>query len=336
MEMVSTCFYDNLENLLNKKLVSMDDLNTKVANILRVKFKMNLFENYYTDPSRQKIILDPKHKEAAKAQATQCPVLLQNKNKTLPISKTVGTLAVIGQLADDPENQIGCWAPDGKAQDSITPLTSLKAALPSSKIIYAQGYKDTRSTDTSYFNEAIAAASQADRVLLFLGEDNGLSGESNARAYINLPGVQEELVRQIAKTGKPIAAVIYAGRSLLLEPILPYVDSVLFAWHLGTMAGPALTDLLLGNVSPSGKLPVTFLRAAGQIPLYYNKKNTGRPNDTHEYQPYTSSYIDIDSTPLFPFGFGLSYSSFSYSNLKLSKNAISFGESMIVSATVKN
>ena len=168
----------------------MEDLNTKVANILRVKFKMNLFENYYTDPSRQSIILDPKHKEAAKTQATQCPVLLRNQNKTLPISKTVGTLAIIGKLADDPENQIGTWAPDGQAKDSITPLTSLKAALPSTKIIYAQGYKDTRSTDDSYFNDAIAAANQVDRVLLFLGEDNGLSGESNCRAYINLPGVQ--------------------------------------------------------------------------------------------------------------------------------------------------
>lgn len=336
MEMVSTTFYDNLESLLNKKLVSMDDLNTKVGNILRVKFKMNLFENYYTDPSRQSIILDPKHKEAAKTQATQCAVLLQNKNKALPVSKTIGTLAVIGSLADDPDNQIGCWAPDGKPQDSITPLTSLKAALTSTKILYAQGYKSTRSTDTSLFNEAIAAASSSDKILLFLGEDNGLSGESNCRAYINLPGAQEELVRQIAKTGKPIIAVIYAGRSLLLEPILPFVDSVLFAWHLGTMAGPALSDLILGNVSPSGKLPITFLRASGQIPLYYNKKNGGRPNNTHEYVPYTSSYIDIDSTPLFPYGFGLSYTTFSYSNLKLSKTAIGFGESLIVSATVKN
>lgn len=143
-------------------------------------------------------------------------------------------------------------------------------------------------------------------------------------------------MRQIAKTGKPIIAVIYAGRSLLLEPILPFVDSVLYAWHLGTMAGPALSDLILGNVSPSGKLPLTFLRASGQIPLYYNKKNGGRPNNTHEYIPFTSSYIDIDSTPLFPYGFGLSYTTFSYSNLKLSKTAIGFGESLIVSATVKN
>lgn len=153
--------------------------------------------------------------------------------------------------------------------------------MTSTNIIYAKGYKDTRSTDTSYFEEALAAANQADKILLFLGEDNDLSGESHSRAIINLPGVQEDLLRLIAKTGKPIAAIIYAGRSLLLEPILPFVDSVLYAWHLGTMAGPALADLILGNVSPSGKLPITFLRATGQIPLYYNKKNSGRPNDTH-------------------------------------------------------
>jgi beta-glucosidase len=141
--------------------VTLADLDTKVANILRVKFKMNLFKNYYTDPSRQSIILDPKHKEAAKNQAVQCPVLLQNKNKTLPISANIGTLAIIGALADDPDNQIGCWAPDGRAQDSITPLTSLKAALTKTKITYAAGYKSAKSTDKSLFAEAIAAANSA-------------------------------------------------------------------------------------------------------------------------------------------------------------------------------
>lgn len=144
------------------------------------------------------------------------------------------------------------------------------------------------------------------------------------------------MVKELAKTGKPIAMVIYAGRSITLENMIPYVDSILFAWHLGTMAGPALADLLIGNVSPSGKLPITFPRTVGQIPLYYNKKNTGRPNNTHDYIPFTSSYIDSDSTPLFPYGFGLSYTTFSYSNLKLSKNSIGFGETMLISVTVKN
>lgn len=171
---------------------------------------------------------------------------------------------------------------------------------------------------------------------MFVGEDNGLSGESNCRAYINLPGVQEDLVRELAKTGKPIALIIYAGRSITLENMIPLVDSVMFSWHLGSMAGPALADLILGVTSPSGKLPITFPRTVGQIPTYYNKKNTGRPNNTHEYQPFTSSYIDCDTTPLFSYGFGLSYTIFSYSNFKQSKTKLTIGESLLVSATVKN
>lgn len=176
MEMVSTTFYDNLETLLSKKLVSLEDLETKVANCLRVKFKLNLFKNYYTDPSRQTIILSPAHKQAAKNQALQCPVLLQNKNKTLPIDTSIVSLAVIGALGDDPENQIGCWAGDGRAQDSITPLTSLKAALTKTKITFAKGYKDAQNIDKSLFQEAVAAANQANKVILFLGENNDLSG----------------------------------------------------------------------------------------------------------------------------------------------------------------
>ena len=169
MEMASTCFIKYLDELLSKGLCKMSDLDEKVGNILRVKFKLNLFENYYTDPSRQSIILDPKHKEAAKNQALQCPVLLQNKNKTLPISSSIGSLAVIGALADDPDNQIGCWSIDGRAQDSITPMTSLKEALTNTKINYAQGYKTAQSTDTSLIAEAIAAANASEKILLFVG-----------------------------------------------------------------------------------------------------------------------------------------------------------------------
>lgn len=176
MEMVSTCFYDNLEALLAKKQITLEDLQTKVANCLRVKFKLNLFKNYYTDPSRQKIILDPAHKAAAKNQALQCPVLLQNNNKTLPIDPSIPTLAIIGALADDPQNQIGCWAGDGKAEDSITPYTSLKAALTKTKITFAKGYKDFKSLDKGLFHEAITVASQASKVLLFVGEGNDFSG----------------------------------------------------------------------------------------------------------------------------------------------------------------
>ena len=169
MEMASTCFVNNLQDLLNKKECSESDLDNKVGNVLRVKFKMNLFKNYYTDPSRQDIILDPKHKEAAKAQAVQCPVLLQNKNNTLPIGTSLGSLAVIGALGNDPDNQIGCWAPDGRGQDSITPLTSLKESLPNTKISFAAGYQNAQSTDRSLIAEAVATASSVDKVLLFVG-----------------------------------------------------------------------------------------------------------------------------------------------------------------------
>ena len=169
MEMVSSCIYDHFEDLLKKKLVTVEDLDNRVSNILRVKFKMNLFENYYTDPSRQKIILDPVHKEAAKTMATQCAVLLQNKNSTLPLSNSIGNIAVIGGLADDGDNQLGCWAIDGKSENSITPLTSLKAYLTNTKISYATGYKSTRSTDTSYFADAVSIANNADKILMFVG-----------------------------------------------------------------------------------------------------------------------------------------------------------------------
>lgn len=169
MEMDSTCMLDHMEDIINKKQATLADLDTKVGNVLRVKFKMNLFQNYYTDPARQAIILDPKHKEAAKNQALQCPVLLQNKNKTLPIAKNIQNLAVIGALGDDPDNQIGTWAPDGRAQDSITPLTSLKAILTSTNVTFSPGYKTAQSTDPSLIADAVATASKADKILLFVG-----------------------------------------------------------------------------------------------------------------------------------------------------------------------
>lgn len=175
MEMASNCF-NNLEDLLAKKLVSMEDLDKKVGNILRVKFKMNLFENYYTDPARQQVILSPKHREAAQTMATYCPVLLQNKNKTLPIGTNVGSLAIIGALADDGDNQLGTWSIDGRSGDSITSLTSLKAALTNTKINYAPGYKSAQSTDKSLMEEAVKAANSSDKVIFFAGESNNMSG----------------------------------------------------------------------------------------------------------------------------------------------------------------
>ena len=286
MEMVSSCYKNNIATLVSENKVSQADVDTAVANILRVKFKLGLFENPYTDPSRQSIILCDKFKQQAKELAIKSAVLLQNKNNTLPMSDGIKNLAIIGALADDGENQMGCWVPDGQGKDSITPLTSLKQNLKSTNIFFANGYKTCTSTDTSLIAEAVAAAKKSDRILLFVGEDNGLSGESNCRAFINLPGIQEQLVNELAKLQIPIIMVVYAGRPLVLTPYLDKVDSILYAWHLGSMAGPALTELILGIRNPSGRLPVSFLRDQGQIPVYYNRKGTDKPNN---------SYIDCSS-----------------------------------------
>lgn len=304
-----------------------EDVDTAVGNILRVKFKLGLFENSYTDPSRQSIILSEKFKLDAKELAVKCPVLLQNKNKTLPMSNGIRNLAIIGALADDGENQMGCWVPDGQDKDSITPLTSFKAALPGTNIMFAKGYKTCTSTDTSLIEEAVNVAKKSERILLFVGEDNELSGESNCRAFINMPGIQEQLINELAKLSIPIVMVVYAGRSLILTPYLDKVDSILYAWHLGSMAGPALCDLILGIRNPSGRLPVSFLRDQGQIPTYYNRKGTDKPNN---------SYIDCDSSALWNFGYGLSYNNLVIGELQLSKKQVQFGETLVASVEVTN
>jgi beta-glucosidase len=334
--MASSSYQQSLPSLLDKGLVKLQDLETCVANVLRVKYRLDLFKNYYTDPARASILLDKKHLEAAKNIALQSAVLLQNTNKTLPISKTVKSIAVIGPLADDGFNHLGCWAPDGQGSDTITPLKYLQTTYPTIKLNIAKGFTDCRAQFTDLFAEAIAAAKASDVVLMFMGEDNNMSGEGNSRANIGLPGLQEQLIQLISLEKKPTVLVLNAGRSLILTHILPLVQSILYTWQLGTMAGPAIIDLLFGVSVPSGKSPITFPRERGQIPLYYNKKNTGRPNNTHEYKPFTSSYIDIDSTPLFTFGFGLSYTTFTYSVFKLSKKSITYGETISASVVLKN
>jgi beta-glucosidase len=336
MEMVTTCYINNLATLVAKGSIKMEDIDQSVANVLRVKFRLDLFNNYYTDPKRQEILLNKAHLDAAKNTALEAAVLLQNKNSTLPLSKTIKNLAVIGPLADDGLNQLGCWIVDGRATDTHVPLKALQDALTHTIFHVAKGFTDCNAKDTSHFSEAITAAKKSDVVLMFMGESNDMSGENHSRANISFPGLQLDLITEISKLGKPIVLLVYAGRCILLNKVQPLVNSILYVWQLGTMAGPAIADLLLGVVNPSGKLPITFLREKGQIPLYYNKKNTGRPNPTHEYHSFTSCYLDIDSTCLYPFGFGLSYTTFAYSNMKLSKETIAFGETLIASALVKN
>jgi len=273
--------------------------------------------------------------------------MLKNNNHTLPLSKNIKSLAVIGPLADSQRDQQGTWALFGKYKEIQTPLQAIKKFFTSSvKISYVQGLSKSVSTDNREFQKAVEAAENSDAVLLFVGEEDRLSGESSSRAFINLPGAQEELIKKISGAGKPVILIILAGRPLIFNKIEENVDAVLYAWHPGTMGGPAIIDLIFGNESPSGKLPVSFPRAVGQIPVYYSHKNTGRPPLKSDFgiptgsplapKGFRSKYLDVDHTPEYPFGYGLSYTDFKYENLKLSKKQIKLGENLEITVELFN
>ncbi len=352
MEMVSRCYADNLESLIAEERVSLAQVDACVSNILRVKFDLGLFENPYAQPDKLPAPLNQQHREAAKQAALESVVLLKNSDQCLPLKReSLNSLAVIGPLATDPYEQLGTWIFDGDVESS-EPLLPAITALASEhlKVSYAQGMDTTRSHSQSGFAEAVALAEASDQVVLCLGEESILSGEAHSRASIELPGCQAALIDTIAELGKPLILVVMAGRPLALESVVDKVDAILYAWHPGTMGGPALAELLFGLATPSGKLPVTFPRVTGQIPMYYAKKNTGKPPtpetvvhiDTIESRaPQTSLgmsafHLDAGFTPLFSFGHGLSYTEFEYRNLELSSPVMSSDGKITVSAELQN
>ncbi len=352
MEMASTTYADHLATLLQEGKVKLQQIDNMVLNILNLKFQLGLFENPYTNPSEFPKLVNTQHLQAAKLAAQESCVLLKNHHQTLPLSKQqLNSLAVIGPLADDGYEQMGTWVFDGESRHSHTCLQALHAQVGEEvEIRFARGMETSRSKSQHEFDQAVEVAKQSDAVVMFVGEESILSGEAHCRADINLPGNQAELIESIAATGKPIVLVVLAGRPLTLAPVIDKVDAVLYAWHPGTMAGPAIAELLFGTVSPSGKLPVSFPRAVGQIPIYYSKKNTGRPpshdNITHiddidgaavqTSLGMSSFHLDAGFTPLFPFGFGLSYSQFEYSDLELSSNQIVLGDTLNITAQLRN
>ena len=350
MEMASTTYRDHIENLLKAGELSIKDIDEAVRRILRVKFITGLFEQPYTDVTDYPEALNQTHKNIAREMARQSLVLLKNKNNILPIKDTASKVAVIGPLADAPHDQLGTWIFDGNKNDAITPLTAIKSFIGESQVFFARGMEISRTLDNSGFSDAVKAAGESDIILLFIGEESILSGESHCRADISLPGVQEELIQVLSKTGKPLVAIIMAGRPLTFEKVLPYLDAVIYAWHPGTMAGPAIMDIIYGRESPSGKLPITFPRVVGQIPVYYNQKNSGKPASDETWERMydipveapqlsvgnTNHYIDYGFEPMFPFGFGLSYSQFKYSDIQVSENKIKTGESVKISAVLSN
>jgi len=350
MEMVTSCYYDNIKQLLDENKISQAQIDEAVRNILRVKFRLGLFDNPYADPEAEKTILNKSFLEHARTVARQSVVLLKNDNKTLPLSGEISSVAVIGPLADSPRDQMGTWCFDGDTAYSVTPLKAIRDVLGEKKVNYVAGLTYSRDKNTKGFNEAVRAAKKSDAIIYFGGEEWVLSGEGQSRGEINLPGAQSELIATLAETGKPLIIVLMAGRPLAIGNEMAASDAVMYAWHGGSMAGPALADLIFGKESPSGKLPVTFVKGSGQIPFYYYRNNTGRPavpeSWTHidsipKENPqtslgYRSFHLDYGYAPLLPFGYGLSYTTFEYSNLTLSSDLMRESGSITVKATVKN
>jgi beta-glucosidase len=352
IEMASSAYEDHLQSLIEEGKLSEDRIDSLVANILRLKFRLALFENPYTDRSRFPAPANKRHLASARKAAVQSCVLLKNDLQLLPLSlQKPGSIAVIGPMADEPQEQLGTWVFDGDPQYSQTGLQALRALLGNhTQVSFSKGLEHTRSKSHEGFAEAVRIAQQSDIVIMFAGEEAILSGEAHCRASIDLPGHQDMLIDEIAATGKPIVLVVMAGRPLTLAPVLNKVDALLYAWHPGTMGGSAIADLLFGIEVPSGKLPVTFPKMVGQIPIYYAHKSTGKPagpesfvhiddiavNTAQTSTGMTTMHLDAGFEPLFPFGFGMSYAEFRYGNIKTSAKTIEMGGSINISAEVTN
>lgn len=351
MEMATDNFEKNLKDLINSGKVKMETINNAVRNVLRIKFRLGLFDNPFGDTSQLPEVVNKYYLATAKQISEQSVVMLKNDNAVLPLSDKIKDIAIIGPMADDKFEQLGTWTFDKQIEDTQTPLEVLKAMVGNDmNIHYSKGLEISRSKDRKYFEESVKAAEKSDVVLMFMGEEAIITGEAHCRANIDLPGAQEDLIHEIAKTGKPIVLVVMAGRAITMGNILDDVDAILFSFHPGTMGGPALADLIMGKASPSGKLPITFPKVVGQIPIYYNHKSTGRPPREESFVHMDdipvrawqtslgneSHYIDAGYKPQFPFGFGLSYTSFEYSDIKISKDRIKMGDKFTITAKITN
>ncbi len=349
MDMMGYAYINHLEALIKEGKVSEKIIDEAVRNILRLKFRMGLFDNPYVEIQEEMPFYTADALEKAKQAAIESAVLLKNENQLLPLSNSVRSIAIVGPLADSPADQVGTWCFDAEPEHSITPLSAIKSEYGDKiRINEAIGLTYSRDKNKSGIAKAVAAAQQSDVVLFFAGEEAVLSGEARCRADISLPGAQTEMLTALKKTGKKVVLVVMAGRPLTIPKEVEAADAVIYAFHGGTMAGPALADLIFGKAVPSGKLPVTLPRMVGQVPIYYAHKNTGRPGKnidliddipvgaTQTSIGFTSYHLDAGNSPLFPFGYGLSYTKFDYSDLKLSQSTLKKGGSVQVSCTITN
>lgn len=349
MEMVSETFIQNLKQSIAENKVSIETIDNAVRNILRLKFRLGLFDNPYV-VTPQTVKYAEKHLQTAKTAAEQSVILLKNENQTLPFTDKIKTLAIIGPMADAPYEQMGTWVFDGEKEHTQTPLTAIKEMYGNRvKVIFEKGLDYSRDKNTAGIARAVNAARQADAVVVFVGEESILSGEAHSLANLNLQGAQSQLIKELAATGKPVVTVVMAGRQLVIADEVKVSDAMLYSFHPGTMGGPAIADILFGKVNPSGKTPVTFPRMSGQVPIYYAQHKTGRPANPTEMLideipvetgqtsvGCRSFYLDAGNSPLFPFGYGLSYTTFEYSNLSLTSDKLTAQDTLSISFTLKN
>ncbi len=350
VEMSSKSFIQNLEKLIAEGKVPESVLNDAVRNVLRLKYKLGLFEQPYADIHKPTETYSAKHLAVAKKVAEESVVLLKNDNKTLPLSSNIKSILITGPLADASHDQLGTWTMDGETDKTQTPAKAIASMYGDKvKIHFAPGLTYSRDKNQSSFDEVLRIAHSVDAIVVFVGEEAILTGEAHSLAGLNLQGAQSELIKQLKATRKPLVTVVMAGRPLTIGREIEQSDAVLYAWHPGTMGGPAIADMLFGKAIPVGKLPVTFPKGVGQIPIYYNHTNTGRPakgneksideiplNAKQSVLGHSSYYLDIGSKPLYPFGYGLSYTTFEYTDLKIDKTKLNKNDTLSVSLKIKN
>ena len=345
MDMMSFGFATYIEELVKEGRLSEKTIDNAVRNILRLKFRLGLFDNPYIDPAAARsAVYAPEHLAAAKQTAVESAILLHN-NGVLPLTDARRIL-VTGPMADAPYDQLGTWIFDGEEEHTVTPLEALRKQFD---VVYVPALKYSRDSNTADFGRVRAAAAGCDAVVVVAGEEAILSGEAHSLSNLNLQGAQSQLIAEAKRSGKPVVVVVIAGRPLTIERDLANCDAMLYSFHPGTMGGEAIADLLSGKAAPSGKTPMTFLREVGQVPYYYNHNNSGRPSNGTETLleniplkagqtslGNTSFYLDSGYGPLFPFGYGLSYTTFEYANIALSKPEYTTGETIVVEYDITN
>jgi len=339
MDMEGGIYMDHLKAAIENGDVSIQDLDNAVRNVLRLKFELGIMDDpykYCNETLEQSEVLSESNREAAYEMAAASCVLLKNEAQVLPL-KASEKIAVIGPLANSKRDLLGSWKAAGKPQDvSATILDAIITNADKGNVSFAVGC-DINTQNKNGFAKALKAAQQADKVVMVMGEKWSMSGEAACRTNLNFPGVQVELIAEVAKLDKPLILLFMTGRSMTIEKESELADALMNIWYPGTEGGRAVADLLYGKKVPSGKLTMTMPRNVGQIPIFYNYKNTGRPyNPEKPKDTYKSRYLDVANTPLYPFGYGLSYTTFEYSNMKLSKDVFQAGESLQLSVEVSN